>query len=105
MGTVVVVSWSYWNSRFNRNPAILGKRIFVGDKPKTIIGIAPRAYTGPRVGVRTDIWAPQEHRNFTMLARLQPGVTLQQAQAEMAVLYRLVLEQRATQSKDPGFGK
>jgi predicted permease len=101
MGTVVVVSWSYWNSRFDRNPAILGKRIFVGGEPKTIIGVAPRAYTGPRLGVRTDIWAPQEHRNFTMLARLQPGVKLQQAQAEMAVLYRLVLEQRATQSKDP----
>jgi ABC-type antimicrobial peptide transport system permease subunit len=35
------------------------------------------------------------------VARLQPGVTLQQAQAEMAVLYRLVLEKRATLSKDP----
>jgi putative ABC transport system permease protein len=100
MGTVVVVSWS-WNSRFDHNPAILGKRIFVGGEPKTIIGVAPRAYTGPRVGVRTDIWTPQKHRNFTMLERLQPGVTLQQAQAEMAVLYRLVLEKRATQSKSP----
>ncbi len=98
VGNVVVVSWSYWNSRFHRNPAILGRRIFVGDEPKTIIGVAPRAYTGPRVGSRTDIWTPQEHRNFTMLARLKPGVTLDQAQAEMAVLYRIVLAQRASRS-------
>lgn len=100
-GNVVVVSWSYWDSRFNRSPAILGTRIFVGDERKTIIGVAPRAYNGPRVGVRTDIWVPQEHSNLTMLARLKPGVTLDQAQAEMAVLYRLVLKERAARSKDP----
>lgn len=100
-GNAVVVSWSYWNSKFNRSPAILGKRIFVGDERKTIIGVAPRSYNGPRVGVRTDIWVPQEHSNLTMLARLKPGITLDQAQAEMAVLYRLVLKERAARSKDP----
>jgi putative ABC transport system permease protein len=101
IGSVVVVSWSYWNSQFNRDPGILGKRIFVGNEPKTIIGVAPRAYSGPRVGVQTDIWAPQEHRSFTILARLKPGVTVKQAQAEMSVLYRLVLKQRALRSKAP----
>ncbi len=105
IGDVVVVSWSYWNSRFNRSPAILGKRIFVDDKPKTIIGVAPRTYTGPRVGSRTDIWAPQEHSSLTMLARLRPGVTLARAQAEMSVLYRLVLERRASQSKNRQVGE
>jgi predicted permease len=99
MGNVVVVSWDYWNSRLNRNPSLLGKRIFVGDQPKVIVGVAPRAYTGPRVGVQTDIWVPQEHRPFTILARLKPNVTIQQAQAEMAVLYRLVLNQRALREK------
>lgn len=98
IGNVVVISWSFWNSRFNRNPAILGKKIFVGDDPKMIIGVAPRAYTGPRVGVRTDIWAPQELRNFTILARLKPGATRGQAQAEMSVLYRLALQQRASRT-------
>ena len=100
MGNVVVISWSYWNSRFNRNPAILGKRIFVADQPKTIIGVASRRYTGPRVGVRTDIWVPEEHRDFTILARLKPGVTLQQAQAEMVVLYRLAQQQQSAGSRN-----
>ena len=58
MGNAVVVSWPYWNRRLNRNPAIVGKRIFVGDEPKIIIGVAPRAYTGPRVGAQTGGAAP-----------------------------------------------
>uniref|UniRef100_Q01Z02 Permease n=1 Tax=Solibacter usitatus (strain Ellin6076) TaxID=234267 RepID=Q01Z02_SOLUE len=91
---VVVVSWSFWNRRFHRDPAILGRRITVGADIKTIIGVAPRAYTGPRVGVQTDLWIPVENNDLTMLARLKPGVTLAQARAEMAVLYRTLLAQR-----------
>ncbi|MGA3039316.1 MAG: ABC transporter permease [Bryobacteraceae bacterium] len=86
-GDVAVMSWSYWDRRFHRDPAILGQRIFYKDAPKTIIGVAPRTYVGPRVGSRTDVWIPMERYDLTMLARLKPGVTMQQAQAEIAVLY------------------
>jgi predicted permease len=87
-GDVVVVSWSYWDRRFQRDPAILGKRIFYNDAPKIVIGVAPRNYVGPRVGSRTDLWTPTGGNDLTMLARLKPGVTIQQAQAEIDVLYR-----------------
>ena len=87
-GDAAVVSWSYWDRRFQRDPAILGRRIFYNDAPKTIIGVAPRGYVGPRVGSRTDLWIPAAHYGLTMLARLKPGVTLQQGQAEIAVLYQ-----------------
>ncbi len=100
-GTVVVVSWSYWTTRLHRDPGVLGKRIWYQDDPKTIIGVAPRAYTGPRVGVRTDIWMPREKSSLSILARLKPGVTLKQAQAEMTVLYRSWLQQNATSNSDP----
>jgi predicted permease len=86
-GDVAVMSWSFWNRRFHRDPAILGKRIFYNDAPKIIIGVAPPAYVGPRVGSRTDLWVPAAHYGL-MLARLKPGVTMQQAQAEIAVLYQ-----------------
>lgn len=99
-GDVAVVSWSYWNRRFHRDPAILGKRIFYNDAPKIIIGVAPRTYVGPRVGSRTDLWIPAAHYGLTMLARLNPGVTIEQAQAEIAVLYRALLEQSAIRSKN-----
>ena len=87
-GDVAVVSWSYWDRRFQRDPAILGKRFFYNDAPKIVIGVAPRNYVGPRVGSRTDLWTPTGGDDLTMLARLKPGVTIQQAQAEIAVLYR-----------------
>jgi predicted permease len=98
---VAVLSWSYWNSRFHRDPAVIGKRIFVKDQPVTVIGIAPAAYTGPRVGARTDIWVPSGRDPVRMLGRLKVGATLEQARAEMAVLYRFTLQQRAAQDKDP----
>ncbi len=98
---VAVLSWSYWNSRFHRDPAVIGKRIFVRDQPVTVIGIAPAAYTGPRVGARTDIWVPSVRDPVRMLGRLKAGATLEQARAEMALLYRFTLQQRAAQDKDP----
>jgi len=57
---VVVVSWQYWDRWFHRDPSILGKRIFVNGGPKTIVGVAPRNYIGPRVGNRTDVWDPYQ---------------------------------------------
>jgi predicted permease len=85
---VVVVSWDYWNRRFDRDPLALGKRIFVNGKPKTIVGVAPRAYSGPRVGNRTDVWVPYQNEPVGMLARLKPGVPRRQAEAEINVLYQ-----------------
>ena len=99
-GDVAVVSWSYWNRRFHRDPGILGSRIFYNDAPKTVIGVAPRAYAGPRVGSRTDLWIPVEHNNLTMIARLKPGVPIERAQAEIDVLYRAAVEQNLERRKD-----
>jgi predicted permease len=100
-GGVAVVSWSYWNRQLYRDPAIPGKRIFYNDAPKIIIGVAPRGYVGPRVGSRTDLWIPAQRYGLTMLARLKPGVTIQQAQAEIAVLYQAMLEQSSQRGKNP----
>jgi predicted permease len=100
-GDVAVVSWAYWNRRFHRDPAILGKRILYNDAPKIIIGVAPRAYVGPRVGSRTDLWTPAAHYGLTMVARLKPGVTIQQAQAEIAVVYQGMQEQDAMRGGKP----
>ncbi len=55
---VAVVSWSYWKSRFNLDPAILGRRIVVEDAPVTIVGVTAREFFGLQVGLRPDIWVP-----------------------------------------------
>ena len=90
---VVVVSWDYWNRWFHRDPGILGKRILVNGNPETIAGVAPRNYTGPRVGNRTDVWKPYQKDAVRMVGRLKATVTLRQAQAEMNVLYQAWVNQ------------
>jgi predicted permease len=102
-GAVAVLSWSRWVNSFHQDPGILGKRILVQDIPATIIGVAPRAFVGLRVEARTDVWLPQRvHQDgLTLVGRLKPGATLEQARAEMAVLYRFTIEERAASSKDP----
>ncbi len=98
-----VLSWSYWKTRFNLDPAILGKRIIVQDLPVTIVGVTTRAFSGLQVGSRTDLWLPcpaSAPLRFNLIARLKPGVSIQQARAEMAVLYRFTIDERARNSKD-----
>jgi len=110
---VAVLSWSYWNERFNLDPAVLGKRILVEDVPLTVVGVMPRAFTGLEVGSRPDIWAPlaaasiirhssrPDGWGLRLIGRLKPGVSIEQARAEMAVLYRWTIEERAKSSQDP----
>ncbi len=98
-----VVSWSYWRNKFNLDPAMLGRRIVVEDVPVTIVGVTPREFSGLHVGLRPDIWVPLAGRPgpLQLVARLKPGVSIAQARAEMAVLFRWTLEERASASKDP----
>jgi len=100
---VAVVSWSYWKDRFNLAPAILGKRIVVDDVPVTVIGVTPREFQGLQVVLKPDIWlrVTPGRASLSLVGRLKPGVSIRQARAEMAVLYRWTIEERASHSKDP----
>jgi putative ABC transport system permease protein len=110
---VAVLSWSYWKNKFNLDPAIVGRRIVVEDVPVTVVGVAPREFYGLQVGVRPDIWVPlavewmiNPPSRFSLgalrlIGRLRPGVSIAQARAEMAVLFRFTLEERTRNSKDP----
>jgi predicted permease len=103
---VAVLSWSYWSTRFAADPGIVGRQITVNDVPVTVVGVAARRFTGIEVGTRTDLWLPtavetmiaqpsqrQSGRMFlAVMARLKPGVTIEQATAEMRVLDRPRLE-------------
>jgi predicted permease len=93
---VAVVSWSFWKSRFDLDPGVIGKKIVVGDAPVTIIGVAQRGFYGLNYEAQQDIWlpislGPSPGWGFGLLARLKPGVSLEQARAEMAVLFQTVV--------------
>jgi putative ABC transport system permease protein len=58
--------------------------------------VTPREYFGVIVGSRTDVWLPRPaDMGLQLFGRLRPGVTLAQARAELAVLYRFVREEHA----------
>jgi putative ABC transport system permease protein len=51
-----VISWVYWKSRFNLDPAVLGKQLIVNDAPVTIVGVAARDFAGMAVWAKPDVW-------------------------------------------------
>ncbi len=98
----VVLSDALWQRVFNRNPAILNHTIRLNEDAYTVIGIMPASLhiagqSMTRVETAPDVWTalqlnPQDPGydgdNYQMIARLAPGVSLAQAQAELASLTR-----------------
>ena len=100
---LVVISDRFWRSHFNANPFIVGKTIRVNQHQLTVVGIADPAFHGSFAGEAFDLWIPymmqpelngvdewmlrdRGDRNMLGIARLKPGVTLDQARAELASL-------------------
>jgi putative ABC transport system permease protein len=109
---VAVVSWSYWKSRFNLDPAILGKQMLVEDVPVTVVGVAPRKFFGLQLESSQDVWLPLALQStivrsdlgpwsLWLVGRLKPEISVQQAQAEMAVLYESTLDEQARATNNP----
>lgn len=104
---VAVVSWSFWRSRFNGDPAAIGQRITIGATSAVIVGITPREFFGVNIAARPEVWLPtavepafqRPSQRLTgtlpvaLMARLKPGVLIEQARAEMQVLDRWRVEQ------------
>jgi len=108
----VVISESFWKTHFNRDPNILGKTFRLSGMTSSIVGVMPESLTSPE-GSRVDMWQPidAESKRYVEradhwlmpVARLKPGVTIMQAQAEMdAIARRLELQYPAT---NKGIGK
>jgi predicted permease len=105
-GSVAVLSDGFWARQFGRDPAVLGRIIHVNRSPCRVIGVAPRGFTGEAVGQTVDVFVPlvpfssrsyltERRGQFTRtVARLKPGVTLDQAQRAMTPLFHQLLERQ-----------
>ena len=96
---VVLLSDSYWTREFGRDPAVLHKQLVFDGQPYTVVGVVPTsrchmswrqmdAFT-PLGLVENLIGGPAHrdlHQGVWAYARLKPGVTQQQAQAEMSAI-------------------
>jgi predicted permease len=101
-----VLSWPYWKNQFGLDPAVVGKQIIIDSAPVTIVGIAPKNFFGIIAEYRTRIWISQATppTYVSLLGRLKPGVSIGQAQAELALLYRQGVDE-ATLRRDPNWSK
>ena len=96
---VAVISRSLWERRFGSDPNILGQKLAANGEPLAIIGVMPGGFTFPG---EADLWIPPRHvvpehvlrpsvdmtanrdsQYLNVIARLKPGVTLEQANADM----------------------
>jgi putative ABC transport system permease protein len=102
---VVIVSDGLWRDRYGSSPGVLGASLVIDGDAHTIVGVAPPAFAFPDPRVR--FWlpyviprsptAPTGATVFTALARLKPGVTLAQAEAEGTAAARAAPKHRLTE--------
>jgi len=106
---VVIISHSLWTSRYHSDPAAIGGTIRINRFPYTIIGVAPDTFHGSMPGLALQMWAPatmfgqlsstgdwmlrdRKTRMFRVLARLAPGVQIEQARGELQALAKSMAE-------------
>jgi predicted permease len=110
-GAVVVISHALWQSRFGADAGVIGRKLLINGQPFSVVGVAPAGFNGAETGRTNDFYVPlamqalvrpprggysgemnpdllskRGPRWLSMIGRLKPGVTAQQAQAEMSAL-------------------
>ena len=109
-GLAVVISESFWEKWFNRAPDIAGRKLIIANVPFTVVGVMPRSFIGADPTQRPEIFAPlsadpiiDAPRNhiddgihawwLTVVARLKPGVSLDQANAALLTVSDPILHE------------
>jgi predicted permease len=100
---VVIISYAFWRAHYNLSNSAVGATLRINRTPFTIIGVAPEPFHGSQTGLDFQLWIPvtmygqvthtgtwmlrdRNTRNYMMLARLKPGVTVEQARSEARAL-------------------
>lgn len=118
---VVIISNKLWQSRFAADPGIIGKPVTLDSESYTVIGVMPPAFQFPvasdlpsytSVAAHTDLWMParisdnqidqRADRQLAIIARIKPGLSLQQAQSDLTALAQHLEKEYPSTNK--GFG-
>ncbi len=111
---VAVLSYAFWERRFGKDPAVVGKTILVNENPITVIGVSPPGFYGTDLSSNADVRVPmmmtlvfnpvpksrlqsRRHQWLTLMARRRDGVTQAQAQASLELLYQQIRSGEAEQ--------
>jgi len=91
--SVAVLSHALWTRRFQSDPAVLGRRVSLGNVPCVIVGILDAGFDTEQFDTQPDVWVPFQldlrridgGNLFTVTGRLTSGTTLAAANAQLAV--------------------
>ena len=118
---VAVLSHDVWTNEFAANPDVVGRTIYLNAVPFTVIGVAPEAFHGSNVMLRTGVFVPlameprltadpkgsnrerREARYLTVHGRLKPGVTLAAAAAEAQVIAKQLSQAYPATNRNTSF--
>jgi len=107
--SVVLISEGLWRRRYGGDPNIVGREINLGAK-STVVGIMPAGFEFPISDDTQDFWEPifsaafvtkemreeRANRFLDVIGRLKPGVTVEQAKADLDLLSRQIEQQSPT---------
>ncbi len=106
---VAVLSYGFWQRQFGGRRNIIGQTVELDAQSYTIIGVMPVWFRFP---ASTDLWAPMNmgpkalgqrgNHSYPAIGRLKPGVTVQQAQAELSTIAARLAKQYPDSNKDIG---
>jgi predicted permease len=113
---VVVLSHEFWTRRFRADPGLIGATIRLNNLPYSVVGVTEEGFTGLTI-LGADFWVPMAmemhvraaDRSFldlndavwmTAVARLKPGVSVQQAREELNAIMRNFMTERADSRLD-----
>jgi predicted permease len=95
---VTVISYNFWQRRFGADPQIVGKKISINNHPFTIVGVSAQGFNDVEVGAAPDVRVPMMMKSQMLdpidstpvMARLKPGVSIEQAQAATETLVQSI---------------
>jgi predicted permease len=112
---VVVLTYDLWRRRFDADSGLVGGTIFLDGEARTVVGVMPPGFTYPRP--ETDLWVPigwnpaaREEAWFRRahmvrpVARLAPGVTLEQARSELETIAAQLEQEYPATNRSMGAG-
>jgi predicted permease len=107
---VIILGYDYWKDKFLSDPAVVGRPVTVDGHPFTVIGVAPKGFTGVESfasvqaylpvseqfieGAPVDVLTGWQNRQFRIYTRLRPGVTVKQASAALGVVSQEIIRQQ-----------
>jgi predicted permease len=118
---VAVISYNLWQRTFNGSHDVIGRSVKLNSRVYTVIGVAPKSFTGFDLSYRPDIYVPmamiadivpvggaqlvqsRHSRSFVIRGRIRPGVKIAEAQAEANIICANLTREYPTTNKDTNF--